>query len=306
MICRKNDKFLIVIQGPTAIGKTKLAIEIAKKYHTEIISADSRQMYKELTIGTAVPSPEELKTVKHHFIHNISIFDYYNASKFEQEALSILNNIFKKNNIAILAGGSGLYIQALLKGIDELPDVDKEIRESLIFRLNNEGIESLRQELKLLDPEYYYAVDLKNHKRILKALEICLITGKPYSGFLKKTSKKRDFNIISISLNKTREELYNQINKRVDDMINKGLIEEANNVFPHRNLNSLNTVGYKELFEYFENKISLNEAIDLIKRNTRKYARKQLTWFRRDENTKWFNPQNFDEIINYIETSLTC
>jgi tRNA dimethylallyltransferase len=283
-------KTLIVILGPTGIGKTDLSIDIAKYYNAEIVSSDSRQIYKELKIGTAVPSELQLSIVKHHFISNKSIYDYYNASMFEFEVIDLLNKLFIDHDEVIMTGGSGLYINAVCDGIDELPTIDEQLREDLRKKFNTEGIESLRKQLKLLDPEYYKSVDLKNPKRLLKALEVSLMTGKPYSSLLSKTKKKRDFSIVKIGLMRDRDQLYERINKRVDIMVNDGLVEEAKMYFKDRDLNSLNTVGYKELFQYFDGSICLDKAIELIKRNSRRYAKRQISWFKRDSEINWFHP----------------
>lgn len=293
-------KTLIVLLGPTAVGKTDISISLAKKINTEIISCDSRQFYHELNIGTAKPSPEQLNEVKHHFIGNISIHDYYNVSKFEIEALEKLKTIFNASDYAVMVGGSGLYIDAVCHGIDDLPEIDKELRKQIIERFEKEGLESLRIELKRLDPEYYAIVDLKNKNRMLRAIETTLQTGKTYSSF--RTSKKfeRDFNIIKIGLNFDREALYEKINLRVDLMVQAGLVEEAKEFFKFKHLNALNTVGYKELFSHFENEYSLEKAIELIKRNTRHYAKKQLTWFGRYDDINWFNPNDFEEILKFL------
>ncbi|MFC2137656.1 tRNA (adenosine(37)-N6)-dimethylallyltransferase MiaA [Bacteroidota bacterium] len=299
------NNFLIIVLGPTGIGKTDITIEIAKYYKTEIISADSRQIYKEMKIGTAVPSDEELKQIKHHFIRNKSIQDYYNASMYEFEVLELLEKIFKNKNIVCMTGGSGLYIDAVCYGIDDIPNVDKHVRKELTNRFKHEGIESLRKELKYLDPEYYNKVDLKNPKRILKALEISIQTGKPYSSFLTKEKKARDFRIIKIGLEMDREVLYERINKRVDKMIEDGLQTEVKKLIIEKDNNALNTVGYKELFDFLEGGKSLEEAIELIKRNTRHYARKQITWFNRYDDIKWFNPDNIKEIILYINGKIS-
>lgn len=293
-------KYLIVILGPTGIGKTKTAIAIAKFFQTEIVSSDSRQIFKELKIGTAIPSKEELKMIKHHFIHSHSIHDYYNASKFETDALDKIEEILKKNDYALMTGGSMLYIDAVCKGIDDLPEVDPFLRNDLTNLYKSEGIEGIRNRLKKLDPEYYHTVDLKNPKRILHALEICIMTGKPYSSFRKNTIKKRPFQIIKIGLKCEREILYSKINTRVDTMIKNGLLDEVKRIFPYKNLQALNTVGYKELFAYIDGAYDLNEAIDKIKSNTRKYARKQLTWFKKDPAIHWFNPDEPERIIKFI------
>ena len=295
-------KKLIVISGPTGIGKTDLSIDIALEFNTEIISSDSRQVYKELKIGTAVPSDDQLKKVKHHLIGHKSVYDYYNASMFEVEVLELLNNLFVDHNEVIMTGGSGMYINAVCNGIDELPDIDMEIRNDLIEKHKKEGIESLRMQLKMLDPESYQKIDLKNAKRILKALEVSLQTGKPYSSFLLGNKKERDFEIIKIGLQRDRAELYERINIRVDQMVEEGLVDEAQQFYKDRSLNSLNTVGYKELFEHFDGTITLEKAIELIKRNSRHYAKRQISWFARDKEIVWFNPENFNEIVNFIKS----
>lgn len=298
------DKYLVIILGPTGVGKTSMAIQVAKHFETEIISADSRQIYKETRIGTAVPSEKELNEVVHHQIATKSVKDYYNASMFEQEVLEIAEQLFKEYNIIVMVGGSGLYIDAVCKGIDELPDVDLELRNELTKELNENGIESIRAKLKKIDPEYYEKVDLRNPKRILKALEISIMTGKPYSSQLTNPKKERPFKTIKIGLNMDREKLYERINKRVDVMVNKGLEKEARDLYPLREWNALNTVGYKEFFDCFENHHSKNEAIELVKRNTRRYARRQLTWFRRDGEIKWFEPDEPDAVIREIENNI--
>lgn len=297
-------KSLIILLGPTGVGKTKLSIELAKYYDTEIISCDSRQIYKEMSIGTAVPDQQTLETIPHHFIQSHSIHDYYNASKFEVEVLEKLELLFQKRDIVIMTGGSMMYIDALCKGIDDLPEVDIELRNSLMQRMETEGIESLRNELRYYDPIYYNEVDLRNPKRILHALEICLMTGKPYSTFRTNQPKERLFNIIKIGLNLDREDLYNRINHRVDLMFDEGLEQEAKNLYPFRHLNSLNTVGYRELFDCFDGNITLGEAREKIKANSRKYARKQLTWFRSDSEIEWFTPKMKDEIIEFTNQKL--
>jgi tRNA dimethylallyltransferase len=297
-------KTLLILLGPTGVGKTDLSIDIALYYNTEIISCDSRQIYKEMSIGTAVPGRQTLETIPHHFIRSHSIHDYYNASKFEIEVLERLNSLFQKKEIVLMTGGSMMYIDALCKGIDDLPEIDVELRSSLMERMENEGIESLRNELRYHDPLYYNEVDLRNPKRILHALEICLMTGKPYSSFRINQTKQRPFNIIKLGLNLDREVLYNRINQRVDKMFDEGLEQEALNLYPFRNLNSLNTVGYRELFDYFEGKITIDEAKEKIKANSRKYARKQLTWFRRDPEITWFTPDMKNEIIAYTNEQL--
>ncbi len=295
---------LIVLTGPTAVGKTRVAIAIARHFNTEIVSADSRQLYREMNIGTAVPTPEELAAVNHHFIHSHSIFDNYNASRYENEVLDLLNNLFQKFGTVLMTGGSMLYIDAVCKGIDTMPDVDPELRHNLKIRLNNEGLDSLRLQLKKLDPEYYHTVDMKNPARIIHALEICLMTGKPYSSFRSGPQKKRPFSVIKIGLDCERHQLHQRINQRVDQMIKNGLEEEARKLYPHKNLNTLNTVGYRELFSCFNGEITKEKAIELIKRNTRRYARKQLTWFRKDPEMNWFQPNDISKIIAFLELKL--
>ncbi len=283
---------LLIITGPTASGKTILSVEIAKQFNTEIISADSRQMYKEMRIGTAVPSDDLLAKVKHHFIQSISVNDYYNASMFECEVLHLLNELFIHHKVVIMTGGSGLYIDAVCNGIDDLPDVDSAVRNELMVRLQNEGFESLRMDLKRLDPMYYQTCDLQNPARVLKAIEISTMTGKPYSSFLTRTKKQRNFNIIKLAINPERNTLYNRINNRVDEMVLAGLEEEAHTLFSlwqERHPNSLNTVGYKEWFRYFSGELSKSKAIDQIKQNTRHYAKRQITWFKRDKQIVWFD-----------------
>jgi tRNA dimethylallyltransferase len=292
-----KNKTLIVIVGPTAVGKTKAAIEVAEYFDTEIISADSRQFFKELKIGVASPSKSELNRVKHHFIANKSIHDYYNVYKYENEALDLISILFEKHDFIVLTGGSGLYVDAVCKGIDELPDPDETLRNELLAKFKENGIEYLRQQLKILDEEYYYSVDLANHKRLLRAIEVCLTTGKTFSSLRKNTFKTRPFNIIKIGLNMERTILYERINTRVDNMIENGLINEVENLLPFKHLNALNTVGYKELFEYFDGKVKIEEATENIKTHTRRYAKRQLTWFFRDKDIKWIDIKANDNII---------
>ena len=277
-----------------------MSIELAKQLGTEIISADSRQIYKEMSIGTAVPSSEQLKAVRHHFIQTKSIDDYYNASIYEQEVLERLKTLFEKYDKVILCGGTGLYIDAVRKGIDELPEVDMKLRKHVQDRFEKEGLESLRKELRILDPESYKRIDLKNPKRVQKALEVCLSTGKPYSSFLNQPAKKRDFRQKLIVLNIDRTELYERINKRTDKMIEAGWIDEAKELYPCRDRNALKTLGYREIFAYLDGLCTLDQAVELIKANTRKYARKQITWFRKDKEYKWFSTGQINEILKFI------
>jgi len=290
---------LIVVLGPTGVGKSDISIQLAKHFRSEIISADSRQFFRELSIGTAVPSSDDLKTVPHHFIQSKSIHDYYNVSEYETEALNLISELFAKINPVILTGGSMLYVDTICNGIDDIPTVDPDIRDEVINWYEKNGIEALRQRLLEVDPEYYQIVDLNNPKRMLHAVEIHQMTGLPFTSFRKNTVKERPFRMIKIGINQDRKVLYDRINQRVLKMMDAGLLEEARSVYPYRKLNSLNTVGYKELFSYLDGYCSLDEAIDLIQRNTRKYARKQLTWFRRDQQIKWFEPDQIQEIIDY-------
>jgi tRNA dimethylallyltransferase len=296
--------FLIVLLGPTGVGKTDVSINLAERLKCEIISADSRQFYREMKIGTAVPEDHQLDTIKHHFIRFLSIEDYYSSSLFEKDVISLLPSLFKTSNIVLISGGSGMYIDAVCDGIDDIPDVDPTIRQKYITKYTEEGIEGLRSALKLLDPGHYARVDLKNHKRLLRALEICETAGRPYSTFLKKQKRVRDFSIIKIGLERSRIDLYSRINQRVDDMVKKGLEEEARDLFRFRTLNALNSVGYKEFFDYFDGKISREKAIELIKRNSRRFAKRQITWWSKDKNIKWFHPELIQDIIQYIETTI--
>ena len=280
-------KHLLIITGPTAVGKTAYAIQTARQYRTEIISCDSRQMYREMQKGTAPPTPEERAAVPHHFIGNLSIHDYYNASRFEVEALELLDRLFQKHDIVVMCGGSGLYIQALCHGMDDFPDIDPEIRRQVMECLQSEGLAYLRRELKLTDPTYYARVDLCNTQRIVRAVETFRQTGRPYSSFLTDKSRTRPFRITGLVLNRPREVLYDRINRRVDAMMADGLLEEARQLYPHRQLNALNTVGYKELFDYFDGKCSLEQAVTDIKCHTRRYAKRQLTWFSREADFIW-------------------
>ena len=296
---------LIVVLGPTGVGKSNISIQLAKHYHSEIISADSRQFFRELSIGTAVPSPDELEMVSHHFIQNKSIHDYYNVSEYETEALQLINGLFAKVNPIILAGGSMLYVDTICNGIDDIPTVDPEVRDEVVTWYEKNGIDALRQRLLEVDPEYYQIADLNNAKRLLHAVEIHQMTGLPFTSFRKQTIKERPFRIIKVGINQDRKVLYERINERVLRMMDAGLLEEAKSVYPYRNLNSLNTVGYKELFLHLDGHITLDEAIDLIQRNTRKYARKQLTWFRRDRQINWFEPEQVQEIIDFIDQKMS-
>ena len=295
------NKFMIVLLGPTGVGKTDISINLARHFNCEIISADSRQFFTEMRIGTAVPSELQLETIKHHFIRFLSIKDYYSSSLFERDVLNLLPAVFSKKNVILMSGGSGMYIDAVCEGIDDIPDVDPLVRNKFIAKYYQEGIEGLRAKLKLLDPEHYSKVDLKNYKRIIRALEICETAGRPYSSFLKKQKRERDFGIIKIGIERPREELYQRINSRVDDMIAMGLEDEARQLYDFRNLNALNSVGYKEFFDVFDGKISREKAIDLIKRNSRRYAKRQMTWWSKDKEIKWFHPDSLQDVIRHIE-----
>jgi tRNA dimethylallyltransferase len=304
-------KYLITIVGPTAIGKTSLSIALAQHFNCEIISCDSRQFYKEMTIGTAVPSELELSSANHHFIHNKSIFDNYNVGDFEKEALSKLDELFKTNDFAILVGGSGLYVDAILKGFDAIPEIDKSVRDSVISDYEINGIEYLQESLKKLDPNYYADLTqknpqtLSNPQRMMRFLEVCLGTEKPYSTFINQNKNQRNFTPILIGLEAQREIIYDRINQRVAIMMNEGLLDEAKKVYPHKNLNALQTVGYKELFSYFDKETSLEFAIEEIKKNTRRFAKRQLTWFKRNSETKWFEYNvNKEEIVEFINNKI--
>jgi tRNA dimethylallyltransferase len=294
------DKTLIVITGPTAVGKTQLCLDIARHFNIPVINADSRQIYKELSIGTAKPTEKEIQDIKHYFVGTLSLQDYYSASIFEQQVLELLDNLFLENDYALMSGGSMMYIDAVCDGIDDIPTIDDATRETMKRRLKDEGLERLVEELHRLDPEYYAIVDRQNPKRVVHALEICTMTGKTYTSFRKKVKKERPFKIVKIGLNRDREELYGRINARVDQMMKEGLLNEARNVYQLKDLNALNTVGYKELFKYIEGIWSLDEAVERIKGDTRRYARKQLTWYKKDPMIRWFHPNQREEIINYI------
>ena len=294
-------KHLITIIGPTGIGKTNLAIKIANYFKTEIVSADSRQFYKEMNIGTAKPSNSELNSIKHHLINNKSINDDYNISDYEKDALNSINSIFNKNDIAILVGGSGLYINTILYGLDEIPEISNDTRNLLYLDLELKGIKKLQDQLKLLDPVSHDAIDINNPRRLIRALEVSISTGKSYSSFLKKKKKKRGFNIIVLGINQDRSELYNKIDTRVDNMVESGLINEEKELYSLKSLKALNTIGYSEVFNYIENKYSLEECISEIKKNTRRYAKRQLTWFKSIDKVEWITPEyDFEKIIAHI------
>lgn len=299
-----RKKLLVVIAGPTAVGKTSLTIDLAKHFKSEIISCDSRQFYQGMKIGTAAPTLEELESVPHHFIANLKLEDYYNVSIFEQQAIKFLSELFKKHDVIFMVGGSGLYINALCHGIDDLPDADMELRQKLnnLYEIN--GLEWLQEKVQEIDPEYYNIADTKNPKRLLRALEVWEATGKTYTEQRTSTRKTRDFEILKIALNLPREELFERINLRTEQMIENGLIEEVKSLAQYRHLNSLNTVGYKEIFEYLDNKITLQKAIENIKTNTRRYAKRQITWFKKDTEFQWFSPNQQLNIIEIIQSIL--
>lgn len=302
----QKQKTLIAIAGPTAIGKTALAIEVAQYFGTEIISADSRQFFKEMSIGTAKPSPQELAQAKHHFIDSHSIKDDFSVGDFEKQAIACLDKIFESNDVAVMVGGSGLYVNAVLYGFDELPKASEDLREQLNERLKTEGIEALQSELKNLDPDYYAEVDVHNPQRMIRALEVCISTGKTFSSFRNKQSKERDFNIILIGLNTDRELLYNRINQRVDLMVKDGLVEEVKSLQAYQHLNALKTVGYSEIFRHLNKEWTLPEAIEKLKQNTRNFAKRQITWFKKNDGIVWFEPTEQQQIIDFIEKELNA
>lgn len=292
---------LVVLLGPTGVGKTELALQIAEHLQSPIINADSRQLFAEIPIGTAAPTKEQQERIKHYFVGTLHLTDYYSAAKYEEDVLKLLNKHFCSQQVALLSGGSMMYIDAVCHGIDDIPTVDEVTRRLMKRKLETEGLDALVAELKVLDPEHYKIVDLHNPRRVVHALEICYMTGNPYTSYRKNIKKIRTFNIVKIGVNRPREEMYERINNRVLKMMNQGLIEEAKAVYPQKGLNALNTVGYKELFAYFDGDISLDDAILKIQSNTRQYMRKQVTWFKRDNDIKWFSPTNIEEIINYID-----
>ena len=299
---RSKQKNLVVVLGPTAVGKTEVGVNLARHYKTEVISADSRQFYKEMKIGTALPESEEIEGVTHHFLASLSIHDYFNVHAFEKEALAIIQNIHLSNDLAIMVGGSGLYLDAVIYGIDDLPDADPGIRKKLRDQYENEGLTHLAEQLKKMDPEYYSIVDLKNPIRIMRALEVCMVTGQTFTSLRKNEPRERDFSIIKIGLNLPREELFERIHNRVDRMMERGLLEEVKALQQFKGLSPLKTVGYSELINYLEGKLELEEAVEKIKTNTRRYAKRQLTWFKRDSEIRWFRPDEFEKMTRYIDS----
>jgi len=295
---------LITLIGSTGVGKTQLSLELAERYQTCIVSADSRQIYADLQIGTATPTPEQLARVKHFFVGSLQLQDYYSAAQYETEVLQLLDKLFQEHTVVLLTGGSMMYVDAICKGIDEIPTIDADTRQLMQEKYKAQGLEGLCKELKLLDPDYYQQVDTKNPKRVIHALEICYQTGQTYTSFRTHPQKTRPFRIIKIGLNRPREELYARINQRVDQMMEQGLLEEVRHVYPLRTLNSLNTVGYKELFKYLDGEWSLDMAVEKIKVNTRTYARKQLTWFKRDTDIHWFHPDQKEDIFTFLDQEL--
>ncbi len=294
---------LLVLIGPTGVGKTELSLRLARRYHTPVISADSRQIYAGLPIGTAAPTKEELRQVEHHFVGILPLTGYYSAARYEAEALQLLERLSARHPLVLLSGGSMMYVDAVCKGIDEIPTVDADTRRWMMQKYRAEGLERLCAELKLLDPVYYREVDLKNPKRVVHALEICYMTGKPYTSFRTASPKTRPFQTLKVGLTRPREELYGRINRRVDLMMRQGLLEEARQVYPYRAHNALNTVGYKELFHYIDGEWTLPFAVEKIKQHTRVYARKQMTWFKRDATIRWFHPDREQEITAYIDSA---
>ncbi|WP_370757219.1 tRNA (adenosine(37)-N6)-dimethylallyltransferase MiaA [Coprobacter secundus] len=298
------SKTLVVLLGPTGVGKTELSLRLAEYYHSPILSSDSRQLYRELTIGTAAPTQEQMGRIQHYFVGTLDLHEYYSAARYEEDVIKLLDKLFLSHNVILMSGGSMMYIDAVCKGIDEIPTISDEIRHYTVEKYNSEGLDCICRELKKLDPIYYEQVDLKNPKRVIHALEICYMTGRPYSELRTNQAKERNFNIIKIGLIRERKELFSRINTRVDEMVAKGLIEEARRVYTYKDYNSLNTVGYKEMFKYLSGEWSLEQATEKIKRNTRVYAKKQITWFKKDDTIRWFHPEEEKAIIEYIEQKI--
>ena len=301
------DKTLLVLIGPTGVGKTELSLQLAERFGTCIVSADSRQLYADLRIGTAAPTPDQLARVEHHLVGTLQLTDYYSAARYEEEVMQLLQgHLFRQHDIVLLTGGSMMYVDAVCKGIDDIPTVDEETRRLLLQRYEEEGLEPLCAELRLLDPEYYRIVDQKNPKRVIHALEICYMTGRTYTSFRTRQTKIRPFRIVKVGLTRPREELYDRINRRVVQMVEDGLVDEARGLLPYRHLNALNTVGYKEMFRYLDGEWTLEFAIEKIQQNSRIYSRKQMTWFKRDEEIHWFHPDQHAEIEDFLNQELLC
>ncbi len=299
-------KTLLVLIGPTGVGKTELSLRLAERYNTCIVSADSRQLYRELKIGTAAPTPQQLARVPHHMVGTLELTSYYSAARYEEEVMQLLDSLFRQHEVVLLTGGSMMYVDAVCKGIDDIPTVDEETRATMLRKYETEGLEQLCAELKLLDPDYYRIVDLKNPKRVIHALEICYMTGRTYTSYRTNEQKERPFRIIKIGLRREREELYDRINRRVHQMVEEGLVEEARRVYPYRQLNSLNTVGYKEMFRYLDGEWSLDFAIEKIQQNSRIYSRKQMAWFKRDADIHWFHPDEEEQILHIIDQLMSA
>lgn len=304
MKSERGKKFLLVVAGPTAVGKTSLCIQLSLHFKSKIISADSRQFFKEMKIGTAKPTEAELNAVEHYFVNNLSINQEYDVRQYEIDALQLIENIFEKESIVILTGGSGMYIKAVIEGFDDMPASDPQVRETLNQLFASEGIEALQKRLFDVDPEYFSVVDTNNPQRIIRALEVFLISGKPFSSFRMGATAKRDFNIIKIGLERDRKELYERIDERMDEMIENGLFEEAKKLYPYKHHNALQTVGYKEIFDFIDGKYDREEAIRLLKRNSRRYAKRQMTWFKKDADYVWFHPDSITDIIKYVNSNL--
>ena len=304
MTVNKANKYLVVVVGPTAVGKTDLCVRLAQHYNTEIISADSRQFYREMTLGTAKPTPEEQQGVRHHFIDSHAITEAYNAGAYEQDVLALLEGLFKDKDVVILTGGSGLYVRAVLEGMDEVPEAAPEVREQLTELYENQGLAPLLEQLRQLDPAYYGQVDKANPQRVIRALEVCLSSGQPYSSFRVQEKRERPFKAIKIGLNRDRQELYQRIDQRMDLMLAQGLLQEAESLYPYRGHNALQTVGYKEIFDYLEGKYDWDEAVRLLKRNSRRYAKRQLTWFHKFPEYTWFHPGQWQELTAFIDEQM--
>jgi tRNA dimethylallyltransferase len=299
-----RTNYLVVVVGPTAVGKTALCVKLAKNFQTDIISADSRQVFREMNIGTAKPTEEEMEHVPHYFINTHSIKDDFNVGQFEEEAIHLLEKLFEKKQLVFVTGGSGLYIKALCEGLDEFPEIDPDVREGLNSRLAEKGLQALLDELILLDPDYYKMVDKANPQRVIRALEVCKATGLPYSSFRKTNKKERPFKIIKVGLTRDRKELYNRIDQRMDAMLKQGLLEEARSLYAYKEKNALQTVGYQELFDFIAGKYDWEETVRLLKRNSRRYAKRQMTWFGKDKEIKWFDPKEEDRILEYIHSCI--